>query len=515
MASMIAIDRLRPEVLAVERAGFRLRDDLVRLARVAAAGAPDAIVFYAARILEALTTMEVEALTGKSASTLHSNLGLLENAGWLSPSRISFFHALRVLGNEARHIWRSLAPEDADLSLGLLERFLSWHFDRFLHCPLTDGGSFVAIDPAFLEALRLLEDPEPNLEELGRSWRAEGSVLRRVPSFAALYAEALITVGRAAEALEVADRTLGGLPSGTHGDRNLMWASVRLRQMRGQALRIVGRTDESVRELETLRHETPENEETLGILAGTYKAMSLDPQRSESERKQLMHEAAELYRKAFKRTQGTYSGINAASLSLLEGDAERASKIASQIVALYEARRGKRAPGAAIVFSGYYDCVTFAEALLLAGRLDEARRLYRSAFTQHAEMVYPIQKTRAQLRLLLERLGLGEPDAFLEPTQGGPVTRDYVPKPMDTAGVPLRDDLREAIERVAEQVHEMWAHKRFAEGWTYGPERDDQKKQHPDLVPYAELTEGEKDFDRASARETVRALLAMGYRIER
>ena len=47
------------------------------------------------------------------------------------------------------------------------------------------------------------------------------------------------------------------------------------------------------------------------------------------------------------------------------------------------------------------------------------------------------------------------------------------------------------------------------------PERDDLKKQHPGLVPYAALPESEKEYDRSTVLGVLRAILAMGYRIER
>jgi hypothetical protein len=55
----------------------------------------------------------------------------------------------------------------------------------------------------------------------------------------------------------------------------------------------------------------------------------------------------------------------------------------------------------------------------------------------------------------------------------------------------------------------------MAEGWTYGPKRDDATKTHPSLVPYEQLSESEKDYDRATAMETVKTILALGYRIEK
>ena len=90
----------------------------------------------------------------------------------------------------------------------------------------------------------------------------------------------------------------------------------------------------------------------------------------------------------------------------------------------------------------------------------------------------------------------------------------YEPKPLPTETVDLDEGLHEVLERVAEHLHEVWASRRMKEGWRPGQKRDDDLLQHPHLVPYEELPESEKDYDRAAATETVRALLAMGYRVE-
>jgi adenylate cyclase len=86
---------------------------------------------------------------------------------------------------------------------------------------------------------------------------------------------------------------------------------------------------------------------------------------------------------------------------------------------------------------------------------------------------------------------------------------------VDTSAVDLPSDVRPVLERLAANVHAMWVAGRRAEGWTWGPERDDEKLTHPNLVPYAELTESEKAYDRETAAETVRALVALGYTIKR
>jgi hypothetical protein len=90
----------------------------------------------------------------------------------------------------------------------------------------------------------------------------------------------------------------------------------------------------------------------------------------------------------------------------------------------------------------------------------------------------------------------------------------YTPQPIDTAAVSLPKSLDPLVERLAEHIHDIWAKERIAEGWTWGPERDDRRKYHPDLVPYADLPDGEKRFDRNSVLETLKAIVALGYRVE-
>ena len=93
--------------------------------------------------------------------------------------------------------------------------------------------------------------------------------------------------------------------------------------------------------------------------------------------------------------------------------------------------------------------------------------------------------------------------------------KKYVPKPLDTDGIELPDDLLELTEKIAENVHDVWAERRVAEGWTYGEKRDDAKKQTPCLVPYEALPDTEKEYDRKTALNTLKLVIALGYRIEK
>ena len=89
----------------------------------------------------------------------------------------------------------------------------------------------------------------------------------------------------------------------------------------------------------------------------------------------------------------------------------------------------------------------------------------------------------------------------------------YTPKPIDTDGVELPQELLALTEQIAENVHENWARRRLAEGWIYGEVRDDAAKTTPCLVPYEQLPECEKAYDRYTAFQTLRLIVKMGYRI--
>ena len=92
---------------------------------------------------------------------------------------------------------------------------------------------------------------------------------------------------------------------------------------------------------------------------------------------------------------------------------------------------------------------------------------------------------------------------------------DYKPEPLDTQAIELPDELQQLLERLAENTHDVWARQRMADGWTWGPHRDDAAKKNPCLVPYADLPESEKVYDRQTAGEVLKAILKLGYKVQR
>lgn len=91
----------------------------------------------------------------------------------------------------------------------------------------------------------------------------------------------------------------------------------------------------------------------------------------------------------------------------------------------------------------------------------------------------------------------------------------YIPQPISTEDIELSKDILKLSEQIAENVHEVWAASRMSEGWTYGKERNDALKQHPCLIPYDELPETEKDYDRNTAMQTLKLIQKLGYTIKK
>ena len=93
--------------------------------------------------------------------------------------------------------------------------------------------------------------------------------------------------------------------------------------------------------------------------------------------------------------------------------------------------------------------------------------------------------------------------------------KEYIPNPVDTGHIQLPKELEYLVEEMAKNVHEVWSKTRIEQGWTYGKKRDDVLKQHPCLVPYEELPEEEKVYDRNSSVETLKLIMKLGFKISK
>ena len=93
--------------------------------------------------------------------------------------------------------------------------------------------------------------------------------------------------------------------------------------------------------------------------------------------------------------------------------------------------------------------------------------------------------------------------------------KKYIPQPIDTNDVTLPVELEQLVEEMSKNVHEVWSETRISQGWTYGPERNDELKTHPCLVPYEELPEEEKKYDRNTCIGTLKLILKLGFKISK
>ena len=91
----------------------------------------------------------------------------------------------------------------------------------------------------------------------------------------------------------------------------------------------------------------------------------------------------------------------------------------------------------------------------------------------------------------------------------------YTPQPIDTSDITLPVELEQLVEKMSKNVHEVWADARIRQGWTYGEQRNDELKTHPCLIPYDELPDEEKEYDRNTSIGTLKLIMKLGFKISR
>lgn len=92
-------------------------------------------------------------------------------------------------------------------------------------------------------------------------------------------------------------------------------------------------------------------------------------------------------------------------------------------------------------------------------------------------------------------------------------SNNYKPEPVDISDVELDKSLMELVEVMAKNVHDVWAETRIRDGWSYGPTRNDERKEHPCLVAYEELPESEREYDRNTAIGTLKLIHKLGFKV--
>ncbi|KFD64964.1 hypothetical protein M514_11549 [Trichuris suis] len=90
----------------------------------------------------------------------------------------------------------------------------------------------------------------------------------------------------------------------------------------------------------------------------------------------------------------------------------------------------------------------------------------------------------------------------------------FQPKPVDSREIILPKHLEEACDRLAENIHELWSMDKIEKGWKYGERRSESQRIHPCLTNYERLPNAERAYNMNLARETLKTILALSYRID-
>lgn len=93
--------------------------------------------------------------------------------------------------------------------------------------------------------------------------------------------------------------------------------------------------------------------------------------------------------------------------------------------------------------------------------------------------------------------------------------KTYKPQPIDTTEIVLDEEILALTETLARNTHDVWALRKLSEGWKPGKTLSNEQMTTPHLVPYEELSEEIKQYDRSTAVETIKLIIALGYEVRK
>ncbi|MGD1278310.1 MAG: tetratricopeptide repeat protein [Tepidisphaeraceae bacterium] len=395
--------RLASPVAQYSSGGYSLASDLARLQAVRDLQATEATIFYAARILEVLSSAAVQMIGLTPSASAFSNLETLFQFD-LAPSATQYWaNGLRRLGNDVRHILRAAQSQDADLAALFAERWIDWFFCHFRFGPkltglTSDGGPLLAGgDPRLPALLRSIdaEDFDPAAWLAPRQTGGEQPPFMVAATVAAVFANLLLDRGDCDQAFAVLEQALAQFPD-----------DLRLQQLIVLAWKRRGDLDKAVQHAAPLVARSRDDDETAGIVAGVYKQVYLD--RGQDTDMLLKSHRAYLAGWEGSKNSNVYLGINAAATALWLGRAADSRRLAGEVRQLLLNRVAAlaKAGDPQMLAASYWDQVTLAEAELLLGELAAARLRYQSAFKQSAQSKGNIKVASEQAQRHLPLLGL-------------------------------------------------------------------------------------------------------------
>lgn len=416
------VGNLRNEVTRHKLKDTTLEGDLTNLNKVYAAGATEAVVFYSARILEAILKDSHQLFFGEDPNprlkkpTLADIEQQLFDYNQLQQNRYYWAKGLRLLGNDVRHSLRRIKADEADCALVFLEFILVWYFCEFPLGPRQNtiykgqaridraGGNLLPDLAWTLDSSRL------NLQKLKVIFGArEQDYFDKFKvnfTFPLLLIDIFIAQGDHASA----SRLIEGLASYAHKQKGAL--RDRFYQLQGLLLSREERLEEAAQLLEReIDRQKARSEridvETTGIVAGVYKRIW-----KQGQDEGFLRKSYETYRQGWRECKNTYLGINAATTALWLGNPLEAQQIGKEVKGALERRRTMIQQKTNDRYDlSYWDMATLAEACLLTHDLEGAVELYQRAFKTCKNQPDDVGVTRRQLDSLIERLSVPASDA--------------------------------------------------------------------------------------------------------
>ncbi|MDY0384540.1 TRAFs-binding domain-containing protein [Trichlorobacter sp.] len=417
------VGNLRQDVLISDVNKEKLENDLRNLDKVYGVGATEAVVFYCARILEAILKeahvkfFEMNSKTGIAESKLVEMESALYEYNLLQQNRYYWAKGLRLLGNEVRHSLRKIKADEADCALVFLEFILVWYFCEFPLGPRQNtiykgqaridraGGNLLPDLAWTLDSSRL------NPEKLKVIFGPHGQDYFKKFSTNFTFPLLLIDIFIAQGDHTSAARLIEGLESFAYKQKGAL--RYRFFQLQGLLLSREDRLDEAMQLLEKedarLRARSERIDvETTGILAGVYKRIW-----KQRQDEGYLRKSYETYRRGWRDSKNTYLGINAATTSLWLNNPLESQQIAKEIKGILEQRRKLIQQKTDNRYDlNYWDMATLAEACLLTHDLESSVELYQRAFKNCKNQPEDIDVTRRQRDSLIE--GLSVPASVIE-----------------------------------------------------------------------------------------------------
>lgn len=370
---------LRVEITADACGGYDVRHDLACVSRARDADVREATVFYAARILEALSAEAVNAVGLEGKENAFANLTRLGEHDLLPTHTRYWAHALRRLGNGVRHAHSQTTPAEQEGATAFLEYWLRWFFCTFALGPRLEGLTttpntpLLIRDPHLLHVLDMAADDGTDPGQIARE-------LLEGPCDAAAAAAPIVAV--LAERLTEANRL-------DEAHALLIYAieqqadDLRLQQLLGLVHSRSGRLDEAIALLDPLYKRYRNDDEMAGIMAGVYKRKW----RAEDNDHRWLAKSHKAYRAAWKQDRdNTYLGINVASTSLFLDDLPGAQTVADHVHQTLLARQevlARHHPDSTAALD-LWDRLTLVEAELLSGA-ETAPDQFRAAAADHPQ----------------------------------------------------------------------------------------------------------------------------------